>query len=178
MSIIYAGIGSRQTPTDVLSKMRNGAKALAKANATLRTGGAKGADQSFYEGWKDSGKDSLIEVYLPFIRFNGFECDNERVFGPPTKEARMLAKEFHPNWANVGDSGRDFHARNCYQVLGYDLKTPCDFVLCWTPNGKVIGGTGQALRLAEKYEIPVLNFAIHSDEYISDFIFSQLEKGN
>jgi hypothetical protein len=48
-------------------------------------------------------------------------------------------------------------ARNCHQVLGQDLKTPVDFIVCWTKNGNINGGTGQALRIAKKLNIPVYN---------------------
>jgi len=58
---------------------------------------------------------------------------------------------------------RVFMARNSYQVLGPDLATPVDFVWCWTPHGAVIGGTGQALRIAAAYEIPVFNLATDKD---------------
>ena len=44
-----------------------------------------------------------------------------------------------------------------YQVLGEDLQTPTSFIVCWTKDGKASGGTGQALRVAKKYDIPVFN---------------------
>lgn len=52
------------------------------------------------------------------------------------------------------------HARNCYQVLGADLRTPTQFVICWTPRGSGEGGTGQALRIAKAYNIPIFDLAI------------------
>ncbi len=163
--IWYAGIGSRQTPSDALSSMQRAATALAKANIGVRTGGAKGADQAFFDGWKKVGNKSLIEVFIPYNGFRGFCYDKKNCFGPPTKEARLMAKEFHPYWSKLGDRGRDFHARNCYQVMGYNLNNPANFILCYTPNGKIIGGTGQALRLAKEFNIPVFNLgAISLDE--------------
>ncbi len=54
-------------------------------------------------------------------------------------------------------------ARNCYQVLGEDLSTPVDFVVCWTPDGaesetsRKTGGTGQAIRIAADLGIRVYN---------------------
>ena len=47
--------------------------------------------------------------------------------------------------------------RNGYQVLGYDLKTPSKFLICWTKDGKETGGTAQAMRIAKDYKIPVYN---------------------
>lgn len=49
-------------------------------------------------------------------------------------------------------------ARNSYQILGPDLRTPADFVVCWTPDGSetedqrtpLTGRTGQAIALADR----------------------------
>jgi hypothetical protein len=49
------------------------------------------------------------------------------------------------------------HSRNCHQILGYDLQSPVDAVICWTPNGKVVGGTRTALLLAQDAGIPIFN---------------------
>ncbi len=56
-------------------------------------------------------------------------------------------------------------ARNSYQVLGRDLKSPSEFLICWTPDGYLTavertdgtGGTDQAIAIADFYRIPVLN---------------------
>ena len=37
------------------------------------------------------------------------------------------------------------------------MNTPSDFVICWTKGGKGQGGTGQALRLARDYNIPIFD---------------------
>ena len=152
--IFYAGIGSRDTPPEVLSLMESAARFLGRKNLVLRSGGARGADRAF-----ETGCDSISakkEIYLPTRGFGGHPS---LLYGT-TKEARQIASKFHPCWANVSHLGRDFHARNLYQLLGNDLQNqkPSLFVLCYTPNGKVVGGTGQALRMAEHYQIPVFNF--------------------
>lgn len=174
MEIVYAGIGARKTPEDVLRKMERAATTMAKLGFTLRSGGAAGADSAFIRG-AETGKGNL-EIFIPFNRFNGFSFDGEKVLGPPTKEARLLAKKYHPNWPNLGSRGRDFMARNAYQVLGFCLDRPADFILCYTPNGKIVGGTGQALRMANDLNIPILNFGKNTDEYISDFILNISER--
>ena len=171
--VIYAGIGARKTPKDVLRKMRNAAKAMATMGFTLRSGGAPGADCAFSEGYEQVlSPDGFLEIYLPKYQFNGFICDGITCHGPPGAEARAIAKTIHPYWANLGNLGRDFMARNAHQILGLDLETPCQFILCWTADGKASGGTGQAIRHADKLGIPVLNFRNQSDDEISDFIFS------
>ncbi|MCA1800211.1 MAG: hypothetical protein LC650_02865, partial [Actinobacteria bacterium] len=78
--------------------------------------------------------------------------------------------EFHPKWDIIGSTGRDFLARNGYQVLGKNLKSPSDFIVCWTPEGKITGGTGQALRLADHYRIPVFNFGSMTVQEVGDAI--------
>jgi len=171
--VIYAGIGSRDTPSEICEKMRNAAKAMAGMGFILRSGGARGADSAFYQGYIEAGSPKgMAEIYLPKHTFNGHYTDQPNFYGPPTKEARQVAKTIHPNWANLGNLGRDFMARNAYQILGWNLKIPCEFVLCWTPDGKASGGTGQAIRHAEKLGIPVFNFKVHSTDEISDFIFA------
>lgn len=162
--IIYAGIGSRHTPASVLDKMRAAARAMGKMGFKLRSGGAAGADEAFETGC--ISVDGLKEIFLPW---KGFRQNSSGFYGS-TLEARRIAREFHPNWAGLGCRGRDFHARNVYQILGPSLDRPADFVLCWTPEGKVVGGTGQALRMAAHFQIPIVNFGNQSDDDISDFI--------
>ena len=182
MEIYYAGIGSRKTPEDVCRKMFTAGRAMAKLGFILRSGGAKGADTSFESGvlaaaeLKDSDADdsnvsSNSEIYLPRQGFNGHRSP---LYGS-CKAARQIAKEYHPRWDILSCLGRDFHARNVYQILGRDLRTPSRFVLCWTPGGKVTGGTGQALRIAQDHDIPILNFAVDDDDSISEFIMSTAE---
>ena len=149
--MIYAGIGSRETPKDILSAMTSVGRFMATWGHTLRSGAAPGADSAFEYGAVSKGGE--VEIYLPY---KGFKGHHSELFGS-TKEARQLAAKFHPNWANVGCMGRDFHGRNCYQILGPGLDSPADFVVCWTPKGKTVGGTGQSIRMAEHYDIPIFN---------------------
>jgi hypothetical protein len=53
--------------------------------------------------------------------------------------------------------------RNALQILGRYGSTPVKFVVCWTKDGKNTGGTGQALRIADYFHIPVFNFYRESD---------------
>ena len=53
----------------------------------------------------------------------------------------------------------------CMQILGITVDNPVDFMICWTPDGcdteqtrrTNTGGTGQAIALASKYGIPIIN---------------------
>ena len=135
----YAGIGSRRTPGRVLTLMTRVAIELAKNGWTLRSGGAFGADTAFERG---AGKAKEI--------FYAKDAEDTK--------AHQLASELHPAWERLNPYVRNLMARSCYQILGKDLATPVDLVICWTPDGQVTGGTGQALRLAAKRNIKVHNF--------------------
>ncbi len=162
----YAGIGSRRTPPDMLDLMRRVGAVLAASGWVLRTGMAGGADQAFYRGASAHG---ALELYLPWPSFEA----NARIAGgaeqfvlsQPTEAAHELAARFHPAWSRLSRAVRSLHARNAHQVLGPDLASPARFVLCWTPNGSLdgqgrgVGGTGQALRIAHEHAIPVFNLA-------------------
>jgi hypothetical protein len=152
----YAGIGSRRTPPDVIRLMQRIAARLEKRGYTLRSGAADGADAAFESGVKEKK-----EIYLPF---KGFKGSTSELYNP-SEQAMEIAKLLHPAWGALSDTVRKLQARNGHQVLGLDLKTPVEFVVCWTPNGeeteaertKDTGGTGQAISLASRWRIPVFN---------------------
>lgn len=139
----YAGIGSRKTPMEVLDFMTRYATIMDKAGYILCSGGAQGADTAFADGA------GLMEIYRP---------ENA------TPEAIAIAKEHHPNWGACNTYTRRLHGRNAQILLGKKLDQPVKFVICWTPGGRVTGGTGLGLRIAETYNIPVINLG--SDEFI------------
>ncbi|GIK44892.1 MAG: hypothetical protein BroJett012_07950 [Betaproteobacteria bacterium] len=153
----YAGIGSRETPKAILATMRKIAIRLGEMGYTLRSGGADGADTAFEEAAKSK------EIFLPWPDFNG----RKSVFGVPSDGALEVASTLHPGWAKLGNSVKALHGRNSHQVLGEDLDSPSDFVVCWTRDGaeteaqrsEKTGGTGQAIALADRWGIPVFNLA-------------------
>jgi Predicted Rossmann fold nucleotide-binding protein involved in DNA uptake len=149
MSISYAGIGSRQTPINVLNLMKQLAEVLAIKGETLRSGAADGADAAFEAGCLHAG--GQAEIYLPWPGFNGHKSP----LAYPHPDAFTLAARFHPAWNQCKQGARALHARNCHQVLGRNLDDPVSKVICWTPNGSGSGGTGQALRLAKHLNIPI-----------------------
>lgn len=131
-------------------RMSSIAKSLSAADYILRSGHAHGADLAFERG------SSKSEIFLPWDGFNGAHFDNETYFGY-SENAITVAKLYHPNWPALSRAGRAFHTRNVHQVLGHDLHTPAEFVVCWTEDGKDSGGTGQAIRIARDKGIPVYN---------------------
>ena len=72
-------------------------------------------------------------------------------------EITELAKSVVGHWHNCGPYARGMHQRNVHQILGYELNDPVDAVICWTPNGKIQGGTATAIKLAMAHGIPVFN---------------------
>ena len=149
----YAGVGSRKTPEDILEMMTKIAEGLSR-NYILRSGGADGADSAFERG---AGNKKIS--YIPWPGFNGSKekCINV------SSAAMKLASEFHPGWMYLSYGARKLHARNGYQILGEGLDTPADFVICWTPGGKDVGGTGQAIRIAKANRVKVFNLANNED---------------
>jgi len=141
----YAGIGSRQTPPDVLDLMERLARKLRDTGFVLRSGAADGADKAF-----ERGAAGVAEIYLPWPNFNGSGSSHWTI----CTAALEMAEDHHPAWEKCTAAARKLHARNCYQILGSDLNTPVKFVLCWHND---TGGTLQAVRVAESHEIQVFN---------------------
>ena len=153
--MIYAGIGSRETPSFVLENMRHIAFQLAQSNWILRSGGAPGADTAFENGCNHAG--GTKEIYIPWVGFQGRRGAIVGAEQPNFQDALFLASNFHPAWDRCSASARALHARNGYQILGKSLTQKADCVICWTRNASGTGGTGQALRIAKHFNIPIFD---------------------
>ena len=115
----------------------------------LRSGGAaEGADAAF-----ESGAGDAKQIFRP---------------KDATPEAIEVASRFHPAWDKCNDYVRKLHGRNAQIILGRDLDSPVEFVICWTPGGKIIGGTGLGIRIAEHYKITVKN--LYKSEILEEII--------
>lgn len=151
MKFIFAGIGSRQTPVHIQEVMIEVCKELANRGFTLRSGGAAGADKACECGCDEAHGQK--EIYLPWPGFN----DHPSHLHSIDPEAIELARIYHPAPHRLTAVTEKMMGRNSYQVLGRDLMTPSDFILCYTNDGKASGGTGQALRIAKDRGIPIFN---------------------
>lgn len=160
----YAGVGSRETPTEILGLMRTVASRLSAAGWTLRSGAAPGADAAF-----EAGAGSASEIYLPWFGFQDSTSTLAIERMPVRAQAEQIASAHHPAWDRLGRPVRLLMARNACQVLGPDLASPSTFVLCWAPRprydaeGRVCdtaGGTGLAVRLAYARGIPVFHLGL------------------
>lgn len=162
--MIYTGIGSRNIPDDIKEKIIHIATHLAECGYTLRSGGADGADTAFEIGaLRGNGKK---EIFLPWRNFN----DNPSVLYEPPQLAFEIARKYHPNWAGLKPSVKRIMARNSQQVLGFDCRTPTQFIVCYTENGEMKGGTSQALRIAIDLNIPIYNLGDPNVNSYSDFL--------
>lgn len=145
----YAGIGARATPERTLAFMADIATVLDSKGYTLRSGGAFGADSAFARG-----------------------ATHKEIFTAKdaTAAARQHASRFHPAWGSLSEYVKNLMARNSMVILGRHLNDPVQFVVCWTPDGRTVGGTGQSLRIAEAMQIPVLNMALYPEAFIAGTI--------
>lgn len=172
-NIIFTGIGSRSTPYNALVNIEIIGQILGWKGWILRSGGADGADLAFEKGAiKVEGP---REIYLPWPSFNQYNRiligeDRQYDIMSPSIEAFQLTSLYHPNWDNLSRGVKCIHARNAHQVLGRDLKTPSNVVICWTEGGKKIGGTAQAMRIAEDYDIPIVNLAVDDFEKVREYV--------
>ena len=152
----YAGIGSRETPREIRREMTELASHLEELGYTLRSGNATGADQAFALGVKKNA-----QIWLPRKNF-----EREFQLSKPDHDYRLVSGYdveaissvdiFHPTPHALTERGREFMTRNYRQVIG-DNEPDSEFIICWTREGKEAGGTAQAIRIAKKNKIPIIN---------------------
>lgn len=164
--MIVAGVGSRETPRDILEFMDHIGDQLMRGGHILRSGGAPGADQAFEFGaagapGKMKDLQNRIEIYLPWAKF---EEDNRSWVKPkltePADWAYKIAAEYHPRWPYLKQGAKKLHARNVHQVLGpFEGAPKSDAVVCWTKGAKGGGGTGQAIRIGRAFDVEIIDLA-------------------
>lgn len=148
--VSFAGIGSKETPQDILDDMKKASGML--DFLTLRSGGAKGADTAFASGRKEN-KEIFTAGDITQDRFGN------------AYQANAFVYTYHPNPDTLSDEAKASLARNTYQILGSDLNSPSAFVLCYAPldeNNVPQDGTAQAIRIANAYDVPVINLTVPS----------------
>lgn len=144
---------------------------LREKGMILRSGHAPGADLAF-----ENGAYGKAEIYLPWPAFNAATHIQGMTIYSPSEEALTIASNYHPAWSSLKHSSRSLMACNVHQVLGASCDSPAKAVICWTPDGSLdgssskSGGTGQALRIAKAYAIPVFNLARAEHKAWAEFI--------
>lgn len=166
----YAGVGSRNTPPDILNLMSQFAEKVAD-RATLRSGAAGGADSAFEKGVDVVGETRHIkkEIYIPAQGFQG-RYTTEVGVQLCTNIIKLILKnmvaQYHPRGNRLSHYTMELMMRNCLQVLGATLNSHSRYVICWTDTYKTdskdlicdgSGGTGMAIRIAYGHNIPVIN---------------------
>lgn len=153
MDKFYTGVGSRETPHDVLQLMTYTAKKIDELGYTLRSGGARGADYAFESASNNHAIYSVSKKHIPI--------SGKPNIIPNLEPYRELVSECCLHYKKIKNQYvKDLHTRNICQVIGHDpleiIKS--DFLICYTFNGEYIGGTTTAIRCAERFDIPVFNF--------------------
>ncbi len=189
--VYYSGVGSRETPSEVISIMEDAAYRLAKMGFTLRSGKAQGADAAFQIGvqryydsldkeYQDLYRVQLAEIYIPWA---GFAKDNKELYDlwdidlnylnyliedQETKRDEIVS-EIHPNFEALKKKRGAFalHSRNVHQVMGANILEPrlssfCLYYAKEDNKGNPKGGTATAVNLCKKFGVKTLN--LNTDE--------------
>lgn len=162
MKLYYAGVGSRETPDDVLLLMIRLGRTLADLGYTLSSGDAIGADRAFWYGATLSPRHREVgcRIYLHKNGYQGRFNDpaNGFLVAPQFTEtwekAQALASAARGGFYGLGPGGIALHTRNVFQVYGHTLRAKVKSIYYWAePKGKqerVGGGTNTALQIAIK----------------------------
>ncbi len=158
----YAGIGSRETPRDVLDQMKALAFDIAsKESFILRSGGARGADTAFQSGAEATKTDDVAEI---FRWQDAVEDYPSRVMAQQVINLLNSENgESLPALSAMRPRVAGLLARNMMIMAGKNVSLNVAFVVAWTPNGEMTGGTRYALKFAEMFGIPVYNYGVMTD---------------
>lgn len=159
----YAGIGSRSITKDERETIIKIANFLADIGYVCYSGNAVGSDDAFQEGSK-----KRCVSFLPWNGYNAHLKSSDVHCAYINTDGFRSVNKFHPKWMELTEPVRKLMARNYHQVRGIFGYPPVDFVVCCADSTKdgVGGGTGQAIRIANHYNIPWVN--IRTDNWKSE----------
>lgn len=172
-NMIYTGIGSRETPEEVLEWMTMFASVMEENCIKLRSGGADGADSAFEKGAR---REKEI-----FIASNGIRGRYRSTLVIPLtdltedkqEECANKAAGIHPAWDRCTDWAKAMHSRNILQIEGTE-GVLTDFVVYWAKYDKHFnpkGGTATAVNYAKSLGIPTFNLNIPTEKnQLLDFV--------
>jgi hypothetical protein len=162
----YAGIGSRETPDNILRQMEDIALYLSERGWCLRSGGAPGADSAF------ESRAEQKQIFVPWKNFNNKAKAIVAPELPRWPTAVEVASRIHPAWDRCSPAAQKLHARNVFQIFGPELRRTdaVEFVVCWTKGGKTVGGTATAITLARNNDIEVFNLATVTPDEVYAFV--------
>lgn len=150
----YTGVGSRDTPQDVMNLMTDVSRGLSERGWILRSGNARGADTAFERG----SPIALTESYLPWEK----DSVPHGIVAITEEHSRLFRSTYRSPSGGAWSPGMKREStllmtRNGNQVFGPDFVSPSDVLICWTPHGDPVGGTRQAIALAKLIDIPIIN---------------------
>lgn len=161
--MIYAGVGSRETPPEIMNLMNSIAGIGFKNDHILRTGDADGADKAFRD------YTSRRVVYTANCFYFGskrMEYEQENWDKADLLIQQVMDDGHYRNVTRKPYVHR-LHMRNTFQVLGVNHDVPASMVICWTPKGQDVGGTRTAILVARMNDIPVHNLGLIENETIA-----------
>lgn len=152
MKKIVTLIGTRYPPKIVCPISNKIGKAFSDKGWIGRSGRAIGMDYEFMKLYDPK----LAEIYRPDNKFKeGINVTKFENFF----EAEEMVKNILPHFQYLDFYSQWLHVRNAYQILGRDLNTPSDLVICYSTErkGVIQGGTRTATTIAKRRGIPVVN---------------------
>lgn len=154
----YIGTADKAVPPELKPKITELAKWLDSKGYTLRSTGAiePYPDLAFELG------STRLEIYDPWGK--KLEKDGKRSKYPQA-ETERLAKKYNPVYDRMKEQVQTMMRRDVAKVLGDQLNSFVQFILCWTPDGAEAGRdisprtgfTSIQIGLASDLKIPVFN---------------------
>jgi len=165
-----ACVGSRTLDPSALALLTAIGASLVTAGWIVHSGGAQGADQAFARGAAHALGTTVhpaggLVIHLPWASYERAAADAAvRQSGgralidtqPFTPDERATALQFHPAPDRLSPAGITLMTRNVRIVRPQGLAAdPVHLVIAYPSNRLGGGGTGQAIRLAESFGIPI-----------------------
>lgn len=173
--IYFAGIGSRDITNSDISKI-NQIKTFLLENVDNVTIISSNADGSDIEWQRNFNHYSI----LPWNNFNfqSFKPDNYYTLNDLDFEAYTSVNDYHPNPEVLTTGAIKLMARNYLQIYPPIKKDGVNFVIYIADEsqGKVMGGTGQAVRIAKSNNIPTYNLRLGNLQNFIQWYYTYVEK--
>ena len=132
--LVYAGIGSRATPSAILEAMTTMATWLARRGWHLHSRRCRrGADSAFAAG-APAASPHPVPAVARISRLPGARLPHARR-RISMRTCLAIAAALHPAWHRCSPAARKLHARNAAILLGQNTDTPVHAVVAWTSRG-------------------------------------------
>lgn len=149
--------GDKDTPPEILAKVKEIAQFLESKGYTIRVGG----DGPFEEAAEMAVNKK--ELLLPWKDFNNKTSTTTYSI----ERASHIAKMFHPAYENMKKGVQGILAKNARLIMGNKMMSPSTLLVTWTPDGVEdirsvnvgSGFSGHAVKIASAARVPVFNLA-------------------